>query len=216
MINEYFDEVYVINLDERTDRIMEVGKELHKAKIDYNRISAVKLESLEDINTLCYDRFEHKEEKYIKGAIGCKLSHIKVIQHAKKEGYDKILILEDDVKVREDSNDLFKSILPQIESVDWDMLYLGGRYHLGGYYPDGSTWDQEQVDKNLLKLRGAMCTCGYALSKSIYDEILDYAFQSGQEIDIFYYTMHQFRRNFEYYGIIPEFLQQLDDDSDIK
>ena len=216
-IDEYFDEIYVINLDDRQDRWRSVTSELRKANINkYKRLPAVKInaQDFQNLPSTAYDRFQEKDTGYIEGSMGCKLSHLACIKEAKANNYDKILILEDDVIITEDANLKFNKVLTQLNK--WDMLYLGGRYKNGGFYANGSKWEQEQVSDNLLKLKGAMLASSYGLSKNIYDTILNNAFQSGQEMDIFYYAMHQFRKDYTYYGAIPEIMVQLETDSDIR
>jgi len=99
-INNFVDKIYCINLKERTDRRRDL---LANAK-QYN----IK-------NIFFFDAVKHKE-----GWRGCLLSHFNILKDAKKNGYNKILILEDDCdftsKPEFDTKQLPK---------DWDMLYLG-------------------------------------------------------------------------------------------
>ena len=217
-INEYFNQIYVINLDSRPDRMASVEKQLENANIsNYKRFSAIKVEpeNLSRYSTVSYDRFEKKYSKYILGSLGCKLSHLAVIKEAQENDYDRILILEDDILIDENIDVMFEKATNQLK--EWDMFYLGGNYRYGGLYANGNKWEQDVFSDNIQKLKGAMCACAYGLSKNIYGAILNNAFQSGQEIDIFYYSMHQFRNEFGYYGVIPEIITQIaENNSDIK
>ena len=216
-INEYFNQIYVINLDSRQDRMAIAEKQLKNANVsNYKRFSAIKVEpeDLFQYATISYDRFEKKYSKYILGSLGCKLSHLEIIKEAQEKDYDRILILEDDILIDENINVIFEKATSQLK--EWDMFYLGGNYQYGGYYANGNKWYQEAFSDNIQKLQGAMCACSYGLSKNIYSTILNNAFQSGQEIDIFYYSMHQFREDYSYYGIVPEVIRQSGKDSDIK
>ena len=54
------------------------------------------------------------DEKYIIGALGCKLSHIEIIKNAKKL-YKQILILEDDFLLCENFIEKYNKISSDIE-----------------------------------------------------------------------------------------------------
>lgn len=91
-------QTYVINLINRTEKKKLVQKHLKKYNIKF--------------------KFYHPELNN-DPKLGCKLSHLHIINEAKKNGYDKILILEDDVKF------IKKFKLNNLPN-NWDMLYLGG------------------------------------------------------------------------------------------
>jgi GR25 family glycosyltransferase involved in LPS biosynthesis len=217
-LNDYFEKIYLINLDSRPDRFEKADQELKKADIKYSRYPAKSI-TYEDINLKYCKLFENKEKKYIAGACGCRLSHLSIILEAKKNKYKNILIFEDDVKISPDIHEVFYSGLQQLkdEGFNFDMLYFGGWYQHGGYYKNGSKWYQEYIGPNVLKLKGAMTTLAYALNESVYDFILKNALISGREIDLFYYEeMHKKQNQFNYFGLIPTCVQNNDSFSNIK
>jgi len=71
-----------------------------------------------------FDAIETPED----GRIGCRLSHLNIIKYAKKNKADNVLIFEDDIAptLEFDLYCLSKGI-DTLKSVDWDILYLGGR-----------------------------------------------------------------------------------------
>ena len=69
--------VYYINLEERTDRKTHVEKELTELGWNFQRFNAVKAKS---------------------GRIGCSMSHLKLLMKAKKENLPYIVIVEDDIQ----------------------------------------------------------------------------------------------------------------------
>ena len=90
-LNEFFDQIYVINLDHRTDRLNEVNSLLKKYNINFKRQSGVFLkEKYTDVlnNTTNTSSLGH---------LGCVLSHVNCCIDAIKNNYDKILVLEDDI-----------------------------------------------------------------------------------------------------------------------
>lgn len=136
-----FNKILYINLDRRPDREINIQNELKK--LNYNgpieRIRAVdgreltrenipkKLFSREAID----DAFDMNKGMYYvmtKGAAGCAMSHYNIYQKIiqESEDSDKILILEDDVRIGDNFIPTLKAYLKEIP--DYDILFLG--YHL--------------------------------------------------------------------------------------
>lgn len=85
---------------------------------------------------------------------GCLLSHLKCIEFSKKNNYEKVLILEDDV--------IFKDTLPEYIEDDFDILYLG--YNVTDGY---------RYNKNYLKLKGVFTAHSYILNCNLFDKIIN-------------------------------------------
>jgi len=203
-INDYFDKIYLINLDRRKDRMEAVTKELEAAKIkNYKRVSAVDfpVEDIKKFPKKLYRNFhlhaikeEDKEEfekKYIAASIGVRKSHLSCIKDAKKNGFDKILILEDDVVISLAANNRFKDYVSNTPD-DWDVLYLGGDYRDEGVIFQLSS---------------------YALNKSIYDYVLENMEKSGLEDDFFF--VEDIQKNFKVVKMDPPVMVQSKNSSDI-
>jgi GR25 family glycosyltransferase involved in LPS biosynthesis len=99
------------------------------------------------------------------GAFGILCSIINLLYFAKKKGYKKILILEDDIVFNTNPHQLLE--LNEAILNDWDMLYFGGQVEhffrnqiVGGY--------------------------AYAINHTLYLDILNMGVASGMEIDNFY------------------------------
>lgn len=117
MINKFFDHIYVINLDRRVDRKEEVKEELGKFGIDYEIFSAVDGREL-DIDV------ESNGMRWNKSAYALTLTTIKILEDAKKKGYENILIFEDDIQL----DPLFDlKAKEQLEYIpkNYDLLFLG-------------------------------------------------------------------------------------------
>lgn len=215
-INEYFDQVYLINLDERPDRLQSADKELSKFDIKYKRAKAIK-PNFNQINPIKYSAFESQNIKYIAGAYGCKLSHVSCIVDAAKNNYDKVLIMEDDIKICPEFQDIFDNAVKLMEYIDpkWHMIYLGARYMWGGTNSiTKERWWQEYVGENLLKIKGSIKTTAYGISKRMYKYVLKNALDSPREIDSFYYEL-QYKKMFNCYGMLPPIIEETDFSSDI-
>lgn len=115
---EYFDQIYIINLASRQDRLMEMQAEFHRVGIDFNHrkirvFTAIKPESHEGWPTA--------------GTKGCYLSHLGVLKDAKNHNYERILILEDDVSFTQYFDILMRETITQLKNHPWNIFYGGYR-----------------------------------------------------------------------------------------
>jgi glycosyl transferase family 25 len=109
---EFIEKVVYINLNERTDRREAVETELLRV------FPAEKIERFAAIRNA-------------KGAIGCSLSHITVLERAKAAGWSNVLVVEDDMLWNtpaelEQSAAHVKRIVEGSEG--WDVVMLGGTF----------------------------------------------------------------------------------------
>lgn len=181
-MDELFDKIFFINLDERTDRLKEILGEFEKMDIkNFERFPAIKpsIEFLKN-NTNLFNSLtscRRTELSYIIGSIGCKLSHYNIIKIAKERGYKRILILEDDAlftQSKEDTTNILKTVL----NIDFNFIYFGG-----------NNLDNTLIEtkyKNLFGIKNMLAAHAYVIDSSIYDIILDNMLLDGSELDCFY------------------------------
>ena len=62
-------------------------------------------------------------------SIGNLLSHRVLLQRAKAENWQSVLIFEDDALIDPEANAIFDTVVKELPS-DWDILYLGGNHSL--------------------------------------------------------------------------------------
>lgn len=106
---EFVDKVIYINLDEREDRREIMAKFFEEGQIPSDKI--VRFPAI----------------KHIAGSIGCSMSHMAVIQLAKDNNWNRVLVLEDDVTWN-DFEFNYKKLCDAIETPNWDACMLGGIY----------------------------------------------------------------------------------------
>lgn len=221
-LNKVVDRIFVINLDERTDRWEEMEKQFQSLGIDnYERFSAIKYNDISDVPPEMYSTLHYtpyaSDPNYQKSAVGCKMSHYNIVKISKEQGYERILILEDDVKIV----DNFRSTLePAASEVEWDMLYLGATF-IRPNLP---------CSANTEIVTGAFCTHAYMVNNrnDVFDYILDNVPSYGGEIDVFYayniqqqipgspYSIGGLNHNFKAYISKPQIAFQKDSsESDI-
>lgn len=104
--------------------------------------------------------------------VGCALSHRKVIQKAKDNNYDNILVFEEDAIMHNQINLYIDNIYDELADIEWDILYLGA-----------CVWDPKkgpsrQFDRipkrnHLVRVTGSTCTHGIAYNSTCYDYLLN-------------------------------------------
>lgn len=107
----------VINLPSRTDRLIQVTKELEG--IDFTIVNGV----------------EHTNPM-----LGIAQAHLNCIHIAKQREWDKVLILEDDVVLRKGALEYLNRALDKTPE-DWNVL-LGGLYECRKFTPTNEYWDK--------------------------------------------------------------------------
>lgn len=150
-MNNYFDKIFCINLDRRTDRWDEVSKLFEENNLIVERHSA--FDGKKEL-TLPYP-----SSAELAGAI----SHRDVILKAKELGLKNVLVFEDDVDVIKNVNGVFNFIKDFIPN-DWDMLYFGGN-HVGGLI---------QVNEYFFRCLRTYALHMYAVNEKCYDLIIKY------------------------------------------
>ena len=114
----FFEKIYIINLDERTDRwekCLDIFKEYELNS--YERVSGVKI--LEE-------QFPYLDQKS-RSQLGCALSFYIILNNAFNNQFENILIFEDDfhfVNNKEKTFDILKTSIENLPN-DWDIFYLG-------------------------------------------------------------------------------------------
>lgn len=211
ILNTYFDKIFIINLDSRPDRWKECEELLKQYDItNYERVSAIRPVYKEIPKNYYNNLVVNQKEWYVTGAVGCKLSHYKVIEIAKERNYDNFLVLEDDFSIT-GSKDNFQEIIKHqlflldkhTQEKDWDMIYLGGN----------NLTKPKKIEDKLHTVIKANTTHAYAMNHTIYDKCLNEMNVFGTEIDDYYKRHIQNKHNV--YCIYPSIIKQRKSMSDI-
>jgi GR25 family glycosyltransferase involved in LPS biosynthesis len=134
---------YYINLEKRTDRKAHVENELNKIGIKAERFNAIQLPNGN-------------------GALGCSMSHLKCIENAKKNGWDHVLIVEDDITFL-DSTLFTKQINKFLKfNKSWDVILIAGNNHK----------PYIKISDYCVKTFRCQTTTGYIVKSSYYDKLI--------------------------------------------
>lgn len=157
----------VINLDQRPDRLKYFGETAASMPtlFGWQRLPGVLGTDLLGFGELPWFRGGNRDKQWA-GRAGCILSHRNAIRLARDEGWDSVLILEDDTLFSED----FEQVLRAVESrPEWDMCYLGFNYPQPPYGPS----DMITPGRECVRVYGTSTTHAYLLRKRTYQWILD-------------------------------------------
>jgi len=133
---------FYINLESRPDRKAHVEEELSKMGINATRFNATRLAN---------------------GAVGCSLSHLKCLEIAKKNQWDHLLIVEDDITFMNPT--LFQTQINTFFSKNkiWDVVLVAGNN-----MPPYTT-----IDNSCVKVNRCQTTTGYLVKSHYYDTLID-------------------------------------------
>ena len=195
-LNQYFDKIYCVNLDKRTDRWGECLNEFKKHNMTVDRFSAVD-GSMETIN---------RQTRLNDGEIGVILSNIKILEDAIKNEYESILILEDDI-IFDDSLSDIKSYFDSLPD-DWNMLYFGGNHntHMGLQGP-------KIINEKVCKLHNTFAAHCVGIKKDMFQLLIDVLSKFNGQLDVEYAKLQKI---FNIYSFYPAIAKQRPGYSDIQ
>jgi glycosyl transferase family 25 len=126
--------VFYINLEHRKDRKEHIETELPKLGITGERFNAIRMEN---------------------GAVGCSMSHLKILQNAVTQNMDHVLILEDDITFLDPELFItqFDTFLSRFKT-NWDVILLAGN----------NMPPHHQIDDTCIKVTSCQTTTGYLVN----------------------------------------------------
>jgi glycosyl transferase family 25 len=111
-MNNFFDKIYIINLEKDSDRLEYMKKQCDKYNINFQRSIAVNGKNI-----------QKTVKKLRKNQLGCAMSHLNIYKEIVQLNLDKVLILEDDVTLTQWIIKL-PSIMEDVPN-DWDVVWVG-------------------------------------------------------------------------------------------
>ena len=187
---------FYINLDHRTDRKEHVTNQLTNLGLQgFERFNAIKMEN---------------------GAVGCSMSHLKILQSAVQNNWDHVLIVEDDITFLDPV--LFRANFEtflQRNGNNWDVILLAGN-NMPPY---------DAVDDVCIKVKRCQTTTGYLVNGHYIKKLMENvkmgltqlihkpASHTMYAIDKFWFLLQAVDK---WYLIIPPTVVQREDYSDIE
>lgn len=156
---EEINHIFYINLLHRTDRNFHVQQQLEKVGFkNFIRFNAIELKN---------------------GAIGCTLSHIKLIEYAIEKNLPHVLIVEDDIfftnpeQFKNSLNGFLKS------KIDFDVLLFAGN----------NVGKTVQINDFCVKVSQCQTTTGYLVKNNYFKTLLE-NFKNGLNLFIHNTSLH--------------------------
>ena len=185
---------FYINLDSRPDRKQHMESQLTAIGIPAERFKAIKLTN---------------------GALGCSMSHLKILEMAKKNAWSHVLIMEDDIKFLKPA--VFISQFDKFLETNktFDVVLLAGN----------NMPPFTNVDDTCVKVTRCQTTTGYLVQSHYFDTLI-HNYRKGIEklmknpADHVLYALDKYWFNIQgkhnWYLIIPLTVVQRADYSDIE
>jgi glycosyl transferase family 25 len=185
---------FYINLHSRPDRKKHVEHELNQIGISAERFNAIQMPN---------------------GALGCSFSHLKLIETAKANKWEHILIVEDDILFTQPSVfvNQFNTFLSNHK--DFDVVIISGN----------NCPPFTKIDDTCVQVNRCQTTTGYLVQEHYYDKIIN-NFREGinklmrephnhvsYAIDKYWFRLQEIDK---WYLIIPLTVTQREDYSDIE
>jgi hypothetical protein len=157
---DYFQHVQILNLPSRLDRRQAMTREL--AKVGLTEQAG----SIEFFAALRPTRDQAAGWPGV-GARGCFMSHLSVLQRARREGWPRVLIMEDDLEIDPRLAGWEARLVADLDCTPWGFVYLGHIVDLPLPAPD----DGPALVRYTQPFPLAHF---YAVSAAVYDPLVDY------------------------------------------
>lgn len=167
-INQYFNRIFIINLQDKTKRFEKVTRQFHKKGIKYTRFEAI--DGRCSGKKECLDKKKSLEKKYnvkIKldniPASSLVIGAVEIFKQQVKNKWKRILICEDDVELLPSTLKNFDIGIKEVETLvpDYDILYLGCGNNCG---TRGISDSKTSRNKYLTSLSIAYSSCDWYVS----------------------------------------------------
>jgi GR25 family glycosyltransferase involved in LPS biosynthesis len=143
-----FSHAFVINLESDRERMAVLAPRLHNVGIEFERFQALQFEG-------------SGKREALRGA---NMSHLGVVREARRRKLENVLIMEDDAVFRPDFLKLWAIILPQLQTLDYDIFY-GYSWHNTASSPAG-------LEITAL-IAGSYCAHFWAIHSCFYDSFIE-------------------------------------------
>lgn len=198
------DHTYIINRTDREDRkehAINQVKTLGFLPRDYTVVEAITPE-----NTKIRYKPDSNKEGWNRCAAALNMSTTKVLNLAKKAGYNSIMVLEDDVLFTKDALDKAYSLWKRMDSTTYDLFHLGHQAKIGK--------EPRILGGGLVRLRGSYMCHAYIINSRIFDDMITILNRMDQPLD--WVTADIFHPRGRCYAAEPAIATQKPDYSNIR
>jgi len=191
-INDEFDKIYCINLKHRTDRWENCLEQFQKYDINVSRFDAINGKNI----------IPSGKNGLLAGEIGIIRSNYKIIEEAKNNNYEKIIIFEDDVVLTNDFTVKFSQYYDNTPK-DWCFIYMGGNH----------IHKPVAINERIHRMRYSYAIHAICIHEKMYDIILNLLKKELEQVDVTYAKLQRLHPS---YVFIPHLAWQKEGHSDIQ
>lgn len=133
-LNEYFDKIFVVSVPRFTERHAQVIEKLKGIQFEFfwgadkQKLNYELVRTDGTYNEALAKKLQRQGKPLNLGEIACSLSHRMLYQEMIRQGWKKVLILEDDVLPLEDNLKVLPLALKELPQ-NWELVYLGYLKH---------------------------------------------------------------------------------------
>ncbi len=172
-----FDNVYMINLERRSDRRSNMEAILKELNVDYEWVKAVDGKATLSDSYVRQNNIKMMEDfsepyhgRPLKlGEIGCFLSHYNVWRDVLDKGFNEVIVFEDDIRFEPYFKHKLAAVKNELAAInlDWDLIFLGRKilHNVVEEWVENSTM--------LVHVNYTYWTLGYMLSRSGAQKLID-------------------------------------------
>lgn len=194
-INDLSNNIYVINLKERTDRKLHIENQLNKIDCkDYKLFEGV------DGNSLT------NPTKLKNGMFGLVKTYLNIHEEWSKKDAENIFLIEDDCLFLDNFNEKLEQYINNVPS-DWDMLYFGANHNYHG------GMQTLKINEKCIKLNNSYTAHCVLLKKKVFDELIENIKNFSIENDV---MMALLQRKYNAYSTSEPLTLQIENYSNIE
>ena len=186
---------FYLNLERRQDRRIKMETELKKTTHNIQRYKAIDGTELKSLNGFGATIRNSESKQY-----ATYLSHLNMIKIAKQNGWNKVMILEDDITLCDDFDERIELYLSQLPS-DWGIAYIG--------FTETSKTNLTKVTEYVYRVKEVYGCWGMIINSSMYDKLLRIGGEKNTVID--WVIKDYIQPNYGCYVFMP-FLAYVNDD----
>ncbi|HLP06069.1 MAG TPA: glycosyltransferase family 25 protein [Paludibacter sp.] len=208
-MNNTFDKIYLINMEERTDRYASM-------ELLFNKIGVTDFEL---IRPLAPDSFTG-QSKLQPTMLSCKEAHLRIYRDAIEKGYRKIMIFEDDCVLNQDDASIERDIEYHlsrcrdfVDNNDFDLFYYDNIFVAKKRDMQMYEFARLITDKEVQRFKGKPFSHSYVITASAAQRMLDFSASRDENIDNDLQNLASDKKYFYTRGIFDQKLNERSDNT---
>lgn len=202
MFNDHFEKVFCLNLPIREDRRERMISLFSKYQIEAEFFSAVRGKCLPHLYSLVSRNFPAI------GYFGTLISYLNLFDYALNKGYEKICVLEDDIKIHKDLHSIADFYIPKLPD-NTDMAYfsyipLTETHEDWKYSTINDSFIMGNVFGGIFRPKNICSMMAFSINRKLMEHLMISLNKTFKTIDLHIMETVQGNDSFGVYGINPQ------------